>query len=346
MNRTDPIIHAHAVFGTAGGLTVAANGILASPMVHGRGLFDLGESRSTLKSLSAGGSRDMALFRKRIATTRDQHYELIGLFGPCKDHSGRDGLFGSCVALGVDRLQPKVAVHDWTEAFEVAYSLFLELKKNINANGEFEFPTNLALPAEPTPVEIGLKPLPDSTLELHMPEAALQFGTDTIDLLQACAFGYGDQTPSILIYPHQINNSHSINDPQFSQMVASFEAKVTKAENAAKARVAQSQSRPAPAPQAAQRSHAQPQQPAYAASNLEYRVRQLEADVEQLYDHLKSGGASPQSRPPQKRQELSFPEIEEAPFWQSRAFLWICFLLLIVFIIGGGLLAWFLRGSA
>lgn len=343
MNRTDPSIHAHAVFGTAGGLTVAANGILASPMVHGRGLFDLGESRSTLKSLRSGGSGDMAIFRKRIATTRDQHYELIGVFGPCKDRSGRDGLFGSCVALGVDRLQPQVTVYDWTEAFDAAYDLFQELKKTINANGEFDFPKNLALPAEPAPVEIGLKPLPDSTLELHMSDASLQFGADTIDFLQACAFRYGDQTPSILIYPHQINNSHGIDDPEFSQVVASFENKVTKAEQAARTRPAQTQPRPATPPQGGHQGYAQPLQPAPASPDLEYRVRQLEADVEQLYEYLNSGGASPQSRPPQKRQELSFPEIERTLFWQSRAFLWICALLLFVFVIGGGLLAWFLR---
>ena len=203
MNFTEPQIHAHAIFATTSGMNVVANGILASKLIN-TGLFDFGDSRSEAMKLLAGKEISAALFRRRITTDGGRSYELLGVFSPCVDQSGRPGMFGSCVAIDPDTSHNNPVFHDWVYAFEEAIHLFKQIAESKDQNGAFVLPKQPIIPQNPAPQNITLLKHDRNELILYNDREENDHTKESTRQLQAVSFYNGDAHRVILVYPSYI----------------------------------------------------------------------------------------------------------------------------------------------
>lgn len=226
LRRGPPEILGRAVFGTADGLTVHGNGLLAG-RVQTSGAFEFNIGRGRDRPLHTIGTDAYCLFRRQVLTDQDYPVELLGILGACRDRHGRPGFVGGCVAVERDTVKPSIAVTDWALAYDEASGLYDLVRGRVDQeSGRLLLPPHNLLPATPEDRGIPLALDSSGVLILHnvdLPE------DEVIRRMQAIAFMKGAETPTIIFFQTPVPGSMAITQGDYKNAVSRFENSVNRA---------------------------------------------------------------------------------------------------------------------
>ena len=308
-----------AVFGTSRGLTVSGNGVLAG-VDSEVGVLELAEGRSRDRGLVRLEPDDFVVMYRRAMDETNRPINLLGLVAPCRDEDGRIGFFGSCVAVRTDKRGSSETMVPWAEHLDEIYSLFEQVRSRITPNsGRLQFRGGVVGPSQDDEF-IKWQSAPGDTRSYYTEDLADE---EVMERLQALAFAEGSRMTTMLVYRARMPDAFPLKSRETEDAVRNFRkamSEVTRQERS----TAHSRSPRSQQPDSQQGSGRRPQKvdPAQPDKNTDYRIRQLEAEVDHIFnvlDELKQqvgGGRS--SRP---ERSLSFersgvePEGRGWVFW-------------------------------
>lgn len=267
----------YAIFGTVRGLMSQGSGVLAeAPVAIFE--FDIGRQRDgLLHRIDAG--KPLLFFRRIISEDTGTEANLVGTVSPCRDINGRNGFFGTSIAMPLDRLRgPHPADHDWGlldeelhEHFEAASALHDKSRNTLQWQELFQ-PSG-------HDQAIDWKHSPGETLYLHLDHPTSDY-EQLLRVMQAVAFQHGARYTTILVLHAATNGSVPISAPDVQKSIQALKN--------ARIEVEREQRTPAPT------VHSTPNRE-MSLQELTETVQDLQEDVDLLREEvrrLKGGRAS------------------------------------------------------
>lgn len=225
MSNPDTIILGRAIFGTTQGLTAQGDGVLAS-LKNRVSILEFESGRQHGGILHHVPTDDPLLFVRRIADNSGREVNLVGLVAPCRDQLDRNGFFGSCVAIPIDRTSPKVAYFDWFVLLEPLFELYTEALSLYDEKSKRLRWRNL-LPTTSDRVYEWEK-LDGNSVNLFFNKQSEEDDQEILSRLQALTFMHGHSITTITVSMFELPGSKPLDGEVSDKALRSF-AEVRKA---------------------------------------------------------------------------------------------------------------------